>query len=78
MEAVEAWGRVHFSVTACYQEPDGTQIAVPLRVNNGLDDFWLATRPECKQSRLGRAQSVRSCRSVAGGVSVTNLANAYI
>src|ERR1700680_4254203 len=46
MEAVEAWEHVHFSVTAYYQEPDGTQFAVPLPVNNGLDDFWLAAKPE--------------------------------
>jgi len=42
MEAVEAWEHVHFSVIAYYQEPDGTQFAVPLPVNNGADDFWLA------------------------------------
>jgi hypothetical protein len=46
MEAVEAWEHVHFSVTAYYQEPDGTQFAVPLPVNNGADDFWLAATPE--------------------------------
>src|SRR5580700_521613 len=46
MEAVEAWEHVHFSVTAYYQEPDGTQFAVPLPVNNGSDDFWLAATPE--------------------------------
>ena len=46
MEAVEAWEHVHFSVTGYYQEPDGTQFAVPLPVNNGADDFWLAATPE--------------------------------
>jgi len=46
MEAVEAWEHVHFSVIAYYQEPDGTQFAVPLPVNNGADDFWLAATPE--------------------------------
>jgi hypothetical protein len=46
MEAVEAWEHVHFSVTAYYQEPDGTQFAVPFPVNNGGDDFWLAATPE--------------------------------
>ena len=46
MEAVEAWQHVHFSVIAYYQEPDGTQFAVPLPVNNGRDDFWLAATPE--------------------------------
>jgi len=46
MEAVEVWQHVHFSVTAYYQEPDGTQFAVPLAVNTGADDFWLAAVPE--------------------------------
>src|ERR1039457_1252775 len=39
MEAVEAWEHVHFSVTAYYQEPDGTQVAVPLPGKNGIDDL---------------------------------------
>ena len=45
MEAVEVWQHVHFSVTAYYQEPDGSQFAEQLAVNNG-DDFWLAATPE--------------------------------
>jgi hypothetical protein len=45
MEAVEVWQHVHVSVTAYYQEPDGSQFAVPLGVSGG-DDFWLAATPE--------------------------------
>jgi hypothetical protein len=46
MEAVEVWQHVHFSVTAYYQEPDGSQFAQQLAVNNAVDDFWLAATPE--------------------------------
>lgn len=46
MEAVEVWQHVHFSVTAYYQQPDGSQYAQELAVNNGGDDFWLAATPE--------------------------------
>jgi hypothetical protein len=66
----EAWGHVHFSVTACYQEPDGTQIAVPLRVNNGLDDFWLAATPEwVRVYQIGASQTVVSRTRLVYGVS---------
>jgi len=46
MEAVEAWQHVHFSVTAYYQEPDGSQFAQEIPVNTGADDFWVAATPE--------------------------------
>lgn len=46
MEAVQVWQHVHLSVTAYYQEPDGSQFAVQLPVNNGAHDFWLAAAPE--------------------------------
>lgn len=45
MEAVEAWQHVHLSVTAYYQQPDGSQYAEQLAINGG-DNFWLAAAPE--------------------------------
>ncbi len=45
MEAVEVWHHVHFSVTAYYEQPDGTQVAAPL-ASTGSSDFWLAATPE--------------------------------
>jgi hypothetical protein len=45
MEAVEAWHHVHFGVTAYFEQPDGSQVAVPLAAN-GASDFWLAATPE--------------------------------
>ena len=44
-EAVACWQHVHFSVIGYYQQPDGTQYAIPLAVN-GADDMWIASQPE--------------------------------
>jgi hypothetical protein len=44
-EAVASWQHVHFSVIGYYQQPDGTQYAIPLPVN-GADDVWIASQPE--------------------------------
>ena len=44
-EAVASWQHVHFSVIGYYQQPDGSQYAIPLPVT-GADDLWIASQPE--------------------------------
>ena len=44
MQAVDLWRHVHFTVTAYYQQTDGSQVAVPLSVGPQAD-FWIASTP---------------------------------
>lgn len=44
MQAVDLWRHVHFTVTAYYQQTDGSQVAVPLSVGPEAD-FWIASSP---------------------------------
>lgn len=44
MQAIELWRHVHFTVTAYYQQTDGSQVSVPLPVGPQAD-FWIGSTP---------------------------------
>ena len=44
-EAVVVWHHVHFSLTAYYVQPDGSQFQVPIPGTGG-NDFWVPSQPE--------------------------------